>query len=76
MIQTRLKRNTDIKTNLEYLLCDILLDSVVVLHIFVFYKFVSVNSVTLVHPQPNKIHWRLDTFSCGKQDTLQERKRN
>lgn len=35
MIQIRLKRNTDMKTNLEYLLCDILLDSVVVLHIFV-----------------------------------------
>ena len=61
-------------TNLEYLLGDVLLYSVIILHIFHFYKFVSVYSITLVHPQPHKIHRRLNTFGCRKQDSLQRKK--
>lgn len=60
-------------TNLEYLLGDVLLYSVIILHIFHFYKFVSVHSITLVHPQPHKIHWCLNTLGCRKQDSLQRK---
>ena len=61
-------------TNLEYLLGDVLLYSVIILHIFHFYEFVSVYSIALVHPQPHKIHRRLNTFGCRKQDSLQRKK--
>ena len=37
-------------TDLEYFLGDVCLNSVIVLHVFLIYQFVSVNSVTLVHP--------------------------
>ena len=43
-------RYAEESTDLEYFLGDVCLNSVIVLHVFLIYQFVSVNSVTLVHP--------------------------